>query len=54
MASKLARAGVRQVKPILSVDHGEARQRVLNLYKAWYRQLPYIGQEGGERQCLVT
>uniref|UniRef100_A0A0P4WG23 NADH dehydrogenase [ubiquinone] 1 alpha subcomplex subunit 6 n=1 Tax=Scylla olivacea TaxID=85551 RepID=A0A0P4WG23_SCYOL len=42
MASKLARAGVRQVKPILSVDHGEARQRVLNLYKAWYRQLPYI------------
>ncbi|CAM1303467.1 NDUFA6 (predicted) [Pycnogonum litorale] len=32
----------RQVKPILSLDKYEARRRVLNLYKAWYRQLPYI------------
>ncbi|XP_067012755.1 NADH dehydrogenase [ubiquinone] 1 alpha subcomplex subunit 6 [Anabrus simplex] len=33
---------VKQVRPILSVDSGEARKRVLNLYKAWYRQIPYI------------
>ncbi|KAK4329387.1 hypothetical protein Pmani_000243 [Petrolisthes manimaculis] len=42
MASKVVRSTVRQVKPILSVDQGEARKRVLNLYKAWYRQIPYI------------
>lgn len=44
MASKVVRSTVRQVKPILSVDQGEARKRVLNLYKAWYRQIPYIGK----------
>ncbi|XP_017771435.1 PREDICTED: NADH dehydrogenase [ubiquinone] 1 alpha subcomplex subunit 6 [Nicrophorus vespilloides] len=33
---------LRQVKPLLSLDQGQARSRVLNLYKAWYRQLPYI------------
>uniref|UniRef100_A0A1A9Z2G6 NADH dehydrogenase [ubiquinone] 1 alpha subcomplex subunit 6 n=1 Tax=Glossina pallidipes TaxID=7398 RepID=A0A1A9Z2G6_GLOPL len=33
---------VQQVRPILSVNHGEARKRALNLYKAWYRQIPYI------------
>ncbi|KAK7791310.1 hypothetical protein R5R35_000818 [Gryllus longicercus] len=33
---------VRQVRPILSLDAGEARKRVLNLYKAWYRQIPYV------------
>ncbi|KAJ9590122.1 hypothetical protein L9F63_016751 [Diploptera punctata] len=33
---------LRQVKPILSVDRGEARKRVFNLYKAWYRQMPYV------------
>jgi NADH dehydrogenase (ubiquinone) 1 alpha subcomplex subunit 6 len=42
MASKLVRLGARQVKPILSVDNSEARRRVLNLYKAWYRQIPSI------------
>lgn len=35
---------VQQVRPILSVNHGEARKRALNLYKAWYRQIPYIGK----------
>lgn len=35
---------LQQVRPILSVDHNEARRRVLNLYKAWYRQIPYIGK----------
>lgn len=35
---------VQQVRPILSVDREEARKRALNLYKAWYRQIPYIGE----------
>jgi hypothetical protein len=44
MASqKAARKVLQQVRPILSVDHSEARKRVFNLYKAWYRQVPYIG-----------
>ncbi len=36
--------GVKQVRPLLSLDNAEARKRVLNLYKAWYRQIPYIGE----------
>lgn len=43
MSTQAARRVLREVKPILSVDHEEARIRVLNLYKAWYRQIPYIG-----------
>lgn len=43
MASKVTKAAVRHVRPILSVDNAEARRRVLNLYKAWYRQIPIIG-----------
>lgn len=39
-----AKRALRQVKPILSTDREEARKRVLNLYKAWYRQIPYIGE----------
>lgn len=35
---------LQQVRPILSVDHTEARRRVLNLYKAWFRQMPYVGK----------
>ncbi|KAF4519749.1 hypothetical protein B566_EDAN010342 [Ephemera danica] len=43
MASRqAARTAIKQVRPILSVDRGEARKRVLNLYKAWYRQIPYV------------
>jgi len=45
MASqKAARKVLQQVRPILSVDQSEARKRVFNLYKAWYRQIPYIGR----------
>uniref|UniRef100_A0A1B0CJY0 NADH dehydrogenase [ubiquinone] 1 alpha subcomplex subunit 6 n=1 Tax=Lutzomyia longipalpis TaxID=7200 RepID=A0A1B0CJY0_LUTLO len=33
---------LKQVRPILSVDKTEARRRVFNLYRAWYRQIPYI------------
>ncbi|XP_022917736.1 NADH dehydrogenase [ubiquinone] 1 alpha subcomplex subunit 6 [Onthophagus taurus] len=42
MASKAIRVGVKEVRPLLSIDSEEARKRVLNLYKAWYRQVPYI------------
>ncbi|CRL08279.1 CLUMA_CG020890, isoform A [Clunio marinus] len=33
---------IQQVRPILSVDREEARQRVINLYKAWHRTAPFI------------
>ncbi|NEU33633.1 LYR motif-containing protein, partial [bacterium LRH843] len=42
MSANIARPVVRQVKPLLSLDKEEARKRALNLYKAWYRQIPYI------------
>jgi NADH dehydrogenase (ubiquinone) 1 alpha subcomplex subunit 6 len=32
----------RQVKPLISVTPGDARIRVLSLYKAWYRHIPYM------------
>lgn len=41
MAANVGKVTVRQVKPLLSVDRGEAKRRVINLYKAWYRQIPY-------------
>ena len=31
-----------QVKPVLSLNREEAHRRVMNLYRAWYRQVPYI------------
>lgn len=31
-----------QVKPILSLDKPDAHRRVINLYRAWFRQIPYI------------
>jgi NADH dehydrogenase (ubiquinone) 1 alpha subcomplex subunit 6 len=43
-AGTVIKSGVKQVRPLLSVDNAEARKRVLNLYKAWYRQIPYIGK----------
>lgn len=45
----LLRRSVKQVRPILSLDKEEARKRVLNLYKAWYRQLPYVGNDSSEK-----
>uniref|UniRef100_A0A0V0G6U0 NADH dehydrogenase [ubiquinone] 1 alpha subcomplex subunit 6 n=1 Tax=Triatoma dimidiata TaxID=72491 RepID=A0A0V0G6U0_TRIDM len=46
MSSKKAvTSAIRHVKPILSVDRNESKRRVLNLYKAWYRQIPYIVME---------
>ncbi|XP_074649238.1 NADH dehydrogenase [ubiquinone] 1 alpha subcomplex subunit 6-like [Tubulanus polymorphus] len=44
-AASALRQGVKQVKPILSTNKEDARRRVLNLYKAWYRQIPYVVME---------
>ena len=47
MASKVAhqtlKQGVKSVRPLLSTDKAQAKRRVLNLYKAWYRQIPFTG-----------
>ena len=33
---------LKNLKPVLSTNGSEARKRVLNLYKLWYRQVPYV------------
>ncbi len=46
MASQIvkgSRPALKQLKTVLSSNSSEARQRVLNLYKLWYRQIPYVG-----------
>ncbi|XP_048522229.1 NADH dehydrogenase [ubiquinone] 1 alpha subcomplex subunit 6-like isoform X2 [Dendroctonus ponderosae] len=43
MASETKKKFFKEVRPILSLDHHEARRRVLNLYKAWFRQIPFMG-----------
>lgn len=35
---------IQQVRPLLSLDREDARRRVLSLYKAWYRTIPFIGE----------
>ena len=30
------------MKPLLSLDQGEAKARVLSLYRAWFRQIPIM------------
>jgi len=44
MASRKVVQQVQQgrVKPILSASSVEAKRRVMSLYRAWYRQIPYI------------
>ena len=39
---RLVQAAQGSVKPILSLNSVEAHRRVLNLYRAWFRQIPYI------------
>lgn len=41
---EIAHRTIQQVRPVLSVNKEEARRRVLNLYKAWYRKIPFIGK----------
>jgi len=60
-SGKIVRSGlgaVRQVKPILSTDRLEAKRRVINLYRAWYRQIPSIMLNYDiplvERECKQT
>ncbi|ESO84947.1 hypothetical protein LOTGIDRAFT_204660 [Lottia gigantea] len=46
MASQqVVRKGLKEVKPILSIDLHDSRRRVIQLYKAWYRQLPFTARE---------
>ena len=45
MNANASRTFVLQVKPLLSVDNYEARTRVLSLYRAWYRHIPYMVDE---------
>ncbi|ESO10027.1 hypothetical protein HELRODRAFT_73194 [Helobdella robusta] len=42
MASKIIKTTARQVSPVFSLNSSEARRRVLNLYRAWYRQIPVL------------
>ncbi|ENN81321.1 hypothetical protein YQE_02288, partial [Dendroctonus ponderosae] len=55
MASETKKKFFKEVRPILSLDHHEARRRVLNLYKAWFRQIPfmvkYYDVEFSETRC---
>ena len=41
---KGARPALKELKTVLSSSHDEARKRVLNLYKLWYKQIPYVGE----------
>uniref|UniRef100_A0A1I8I6E5 NADH dehydrogenase [ubiquinone] 1 alpha subcomplex subunit 6 n=2 Tax=Macrostomum lignano TaxID=282301 RepID=A0A1I8I6E5_9PLAT len=41
----LIRQAVKEAKPVFSATSEDARRRVLNLYRAWFRQLPYIIRE---------
>lgn len=54
-AQQAIRTGQKVVKPVLSTNPVEAKRRVLSLYKAWYRQVPYIVKEfdipKSEEQC---
>lgn len=35
--------GLKRAKPIMSANPSEARARVFHLYKAWYKQIPQMG-----------
>lgn len=32
------------VRPVISTSNADARRRVLKLYKAWYRQVPFVSE----------
>lgn len=44
---------IQQVRPILSTDREEARRRVVSLYKAWYRTIPFIGELKNQNKVYV-
>lgn len=35
--------GLKRAKPIMSANPSEAKARVIHLYKAWYKQIPQMG-----------
>lgn len=41
------------VKPIFSRDLGEAKRRVRELYRAWYREVPNAGEGRGARHACA-
>ncbi|CAH8847476.1 unnamed protein product [Trichobilharzia szidati] len=47
-------SGVKAVRPILSRNHAEARRRAISLYRAWYRQLPFIPKEYAQSNANIT
>ncbi|XP_034832360.1 NADH dehydrogenase [ubiquinone] 1 alpha subcomplex subunit 6-like [Maniola hyperantus] len=54
-ARQAIQVGTKTVRPVLSLTQADARSRVLSLYKAWYRQIPYIVKDydipKSEAQC---
>uniref|UniRef100_A0A2R8VI90 NADH:ubiquinone oxidoreductase subunit A6 n=2 Tax=Mus TaxID=862507 RepID=A0A2R8VI90_MOUSE len=49
-----AAAASTSVKPIFSRDLNEAKRRVRELYRAWYREVPNTGKDGapGNHQSM--
>ncbi|VDL19231.1 unnamed protein product [Hymenolepis diminuta] len=43
----MSHKGFKVARAVLSRTPEEAKRRVLNLYRAWYRQLPFIVKEYG-------
>lgn len=44
----------KRIQPIFSADREEAKHRVISLYKAWYRQIPFIGEFDCDMQILTA
>ena len=42
-----ATKGLKIARPVLSRTPEEARRRVMNLYRAWYRQIPFLLKDYG-------
>lgn len=41
-AREASKCATKIVRPLLSSDKSEAKKRVLNLYKTYYRQIPLM------------
>lgn len=47
----VAGRGAAAVKPIFSRDLAEAKRRVRELYRAWYREVPNAGEGPAPAAC---
>ena len=47
----VAGRGAAAVKPIFSRDLAEAKRRVRELYRAWYREVPNAGEGSAPAAC---